>query len=112
MRRHLASLSLMAGLQLAACQGGNLAGAGTIEIEGTLVLRGNEPFAQAVVVVSSSEQWTLSGVQRADIENHQNQTVRVKGQVVHEATPLTVRPATLRVQELSPLTKPAPASPK
>lgn len=112
MRRYLASLSVMVGLQLAACHG-SVASAETIEIEGTLVLKGNEPFAQAVVVVSNSEQWALLGVLRSEIENHQNQIVRVKGQVVHEATASASRLPSLRVQALSPrLTKPTPASPK
>lgn len=113
MRRYLAALSVMASLQLAAACHGRVASAGTIEIEGTLVLKGNEPFAQPVVVVSDKEQWELLGLHRSEAENHQNQVVKVKGEVVHEATPSTARLPSLRVLYLTPrLTKPAPASPK
>lgn len=111
MPRHLALLAIVASVQLAACQG--LANAGTMEIEGRLVLRGNEPFVHPVVVVSDSEQWALLGVRRSDVERHQNQVVRVRGLVVQAATPSTARLPSLRVQDLSlRLTKPAPASPK
>jgi hypothetical protein len=113
MRRWPASLAVTASLPLAvACQGG-VANAGTTEIEGTLVLKGNEPFVQAVVVVSDKEQWELLGLHRSEAENHQNQVVKVKGQVVHEATPSTARRPSLKVLDFTPrLTKPAPASPK
>lgn len=112
MRGYLSALSILAGLQLAGCQG-DVASAGAIEIEGTLVLKGNEPFAQAVVVVSDSEQWALLGVDRSEIESHQDQVVRIRGQVVHEATPSTPGLPSLRVRKLSQrLTKPVPASPK
>lgn len=113
MRRWLASFAVTASLPLAvACQGG-VASAGTIEIEGTLVLKGNEPFVQTVVVVSDKEQWELLGLHRSEAENHQNQVVKVKGQVVREATPSTARLPSLKVLDFTPrLTKPTPASPK
>lgn len=112
MRRYLVSLAAMAGLQLAACHGG-LTSAGAIEIEGTLTLQGNEPFVKPVVVVSDKERWELLGLRRSEAENHQGQTVRVKGKVVHGATPAAARLPSLRVLDFTPrLTKPTPASPK
>lgn len=112
-RRYLAALSVMASLQIAAACHGGVASDGTIEIEGTLVLKGNEPFAQPVVVVSDKEQWELLGLHRSEAENHQNQIVRVKGKVVHEAAPSVARRPSLKVLDFTPrLNSPAPASPK
>lgn len=109
MRRYLLSLAIMVGMQLAACQGGQ-GSARLIEVEGKLVLKGNEPFAQAVIVISETEQWLLLGLLRSEIESHQNQIVRVTGEVVHDARPSAARLPSMRVQALSPrLTKPAPA---
>jgi hypothetical protein len=111
-RRRLLSLAVMASLQLAACQGSAARG-GTITIEGTLILKGNEPFVQPVLVVSDTEHWGLLGLHRSEFENHQNQLVRVKGQVVHGTTSRTARLPSLLVLEFRPrINPPAPASPK
>lgn len=49
------------------------------EIKGRLILKGNEPFVQAVVVVSGTEQWELLGLEPAEAQRLQNRDVVVRG---------------------------------
>jgi hypothetical protein len=69
-----------------------------LTLHGTLVLKGNEPFAAAVLVRGASAQWELQQVARTAAAPLQNRKVQATGVVTRTASPGWL-PA-LRVTEL------------
>ena len=70
-------------------------------LEGTLVLKGNEPHTVPVLVLPGSQQWELLDVQPAAAAALQNRKVRASGVVARLADEGPLLPA-LRVGELKP----------
>lgn len=53
----------------------------TLTLQGTLVIKGNEPRTVAVLVRTSSEQWELQDVEPATFAALQNRKVEATGRV-------------------------------
>jgi hypothetical protein len=69
-----------------------------LTLQGTFVLKGNEPVVTPVLVRSASQQWELQEVPRTSWVGLQNRTVQATG-VVTRPESQALRPA-LRVTEL------------
>lgn len=72
-----------------------------LTLQGTLVLKGNEPRTAPVLVRSSSEQWELQQVAPATAAALQNRKVQATGVVARTAGQGPLLPA-LRVTHLQP----------
>lgn len=98
-RRCMLAGCLAAVLAAAGCSATPVDGAAVLE--GTLVLRGNEPHVSFVLVRPAGEQWELQDVPAATGRRLQNRTVRVTGVVTRAPGGGWQLPA-LRVSQLQP----------
>lgn len=79
-RRTLAACVALA-LAAAGCSATTPAARGALVLEGTLVLRGNEPHTSFVLLRPNGEQWELLGVSAETGRPLQNRQVRASGTV-------------------------------
>lgn len=106
MNRRFLSLAtcglLLTGIGVSSCHS-RAAASGTSEVEGILLLKGNEPHVYWVLAVSDTEQWELAGLNSTSVRSLQTQRVKVKGRVRPDARSASLLP-TLLVIEITPLT--------
>ncbi|BCL75885.1 hypothetical protein JHS3_16210 [Jeongeupia sp. HS-3] len=86
---------------LASCASLNYTLGQPITAEGTLVLKGNEPFA-VPVLVGQSEQWELTGLKKQQYVPLQNKALRVRGTVARLRGDGPLRPQ-LQVTDMTEL---------
>ncbi|MBM3116969.1 hypothetical protein [Jeongeupia naejangsanensis] len=84
---------------LAACAAPGYTVGQTVTADGTLVLIGNEPFP-VPTLLTTTQQWELSALQKAQYVPLQNKTVRVRGVVERTPSSGALRPR-LKVIEIS-----------
>ncbi len=92
----------LAGALLAACVGSAGGAAGdSVEMSGTLRIRGNVPFQHPVLVTGAGESWDLEGMTAERATALSGRAVRVRGVVVAPRTP-NAWAAILRVESAEP----------
>lgn len=75
-----------------------------VEVQGVLLLKGNEPHVHWVLEVSDNEHWELRGLSDSSARALQTQRVKVKGLLRPDIRSASLLP-TLVVVEFGPLTK-------
>lgn len=75
-----------------------------VEVQGILLLKGNEPHVHWVLEVSDTEHWELRGLNDSSARALQAQRVKVKGLIRPDIRSALLLP-TLEVVEFGPLAK-------